>query len=697
MFRFAPALLVCLLACTSNTRADDAYPSLDQRLGRTITVVEKNQPTEKAVITQVWRLDDGTPCMQAVTQTSKTTMTLVENTSAKNAVDRIKIHRWVNGVRPVGCPLPPATQAPAATLKQTQYEAPKAPDAAKPVATTPTANDKVATIEGGLMPVLPKKEEVIVAPPAVISQPAPTVIKTLPSSVDVPVTRSIPSSVDVPVTRSLPSSVDVPVTRTLPSSVTAPPLPPVTPPAKVVVAPQSSVPAPIKTVPVTTTVQPPAAAQPATPAATVVVKPELVGGCEVVTVTENGVCRKYKVLGTSRDKHGVMTQRCQALDNNEIVTLNCDGCSSCAQAAAPCKPACAPAAVACAPVACTPAVKCEPAKVACTPAPVNCAPAKVACAPVCEPAKAACAPTVCKTECKPCETAKPCVTAAPCTTAAAPCNSCVTGAKPCNACDSKKDCNACASTKACDSCKPHCSLDRKCNTCGGVAGSCDACRGKGNCNDCGLFCERRSLSDLSCKRHCDDFGSISVPVPGVRLNACNGMPGGPPPQPLVPAFCTMNSSSVRCYMNAPQIVPYICMNQPFTSTMNAQISAGIYEQNGANGEAVANTLHLINVLAQSKEWENRQWAAQRLTQATLPTVRPYVEDALVAAAQTDRAPMVKVAAIRTLTELKSVRQDVLALLTNAAVDEDPRIKEAAKDAINSINKAYGVQQAGYNK
>ena len=36
MSRFAPALLVCLLACTSSTRADDAFPPLDQRLGRTL-------------------------------------------------------------------------------------------------------------------------------------------------------------------------------------------------------------------------------------------------------------------------------------------------------------------------------------------------------------------------------------------------------------------------------------------------------------------------------------------------------------------------------------------------------------------------------------------------------------------------------------------------------------------------------------
>jgi len=131
--------------------------------------------------------------------------------------------------------------------------------------------------------------------------------------------------------------------------------------------------------------------------------------------------------------------------------------------------------------------------------------------------------------------------------------------------------------------------------------------------------------------------------------------------------------------------------------MNSQISAGIYEQNGVNGEAVTSTLYLINVLAQSKEWENRQWAAQRLQGATLPTVRPYVEDALIAAAQGDRSPQVKVAAIRTLASLKSNRQEVMAMLSYAVVDEDPRIKEAANEAINVLYKSNGVQQASYAK
>jgi len=625
MFRFAPALLVCLLVTTSMIWSDDAFPSLDQRLGRTITVIEKSQPTEKAIITQVWRLEDGTPCMQAQGQTSKVQMTLVENPSAKAAADRIKIHRWVNGVRPEGCPVPPTTTASA--VKQTQYETPR-------TVVTSTTSDKVNSTEGGLMPVVPKKEEVVVVPPKVI--------------------------------RTIPSINEVPVTRTLPSVREVPPAPPVTPPATVIVRqPVSSAPAVIKTAPATTlptttvttkTVQPPAAAQPATPAPATTAKPELVGGCEIVTVTENGVARKYKILGTSRDKHGVVTQRCQSLDNNEIVTLNCDSCTACA----PSKPACPP-------VACTPApVKCDPPKVVCAPAPVKCEPAKVVCAPV-----------VTKTECKPCEPAK-----VACEPAKAPCDPAKTAcdSKPCDNA-ANKGCDPCADKKACDSCKTHATL------------------ANGSGNDCGTFCQRQSLFDQSCRsHHCrDNFCTISVPVPGVRLNTVNGMPGGPPPQPLIPAFCTMNSTSVRCYMNAPQIVPFMCLNPPFSNCMNAQITAGIFEQNGVNGEAVANTMHLINVLAQSKEWENRQWAAQRLQQATLPTVRPYVEDALMAAAQGDRAPMVKVSAMRTLAGMNSTRPDVLAMLAYAAEDADPRIKEAAREAMTTLAKTNGVQQAGYNK
>ncbi len=612
MLRFAPALLVCLLACTSQAAADDAFPSLDQRLGKTITVVEKNYPTEKAVITQVWRMEDGSPVMQAKTQTSNIEMTLVENTNAKAAAERIKIYRWVNGVRPANCPVAPqvVTQVKASEKAVTTN-----------VATTKTVTtDKVAATDGGLVPVLPKKTDV---------KAVTTVSNDVPV-VNVPVNpkTTVPAPVVVQQAPSVP--VSVPVKQITPTAVINTTV--VTQPAPV---PQAA-PAPAAAQKVTTTTTN---------------GRELVGCCEVITVTENGVARKYKILGTSRDRHGVMTHRCQALDNNEIVTLNCDNCGT--ACAAPAK------------------VECAPAKVACTPAPVACVPAPVKC----EPAKTVCPPVVAKVEVKPCEPAK--VACEPAKVACEPAKPCVTGTKACDPCANAKS--------ICDS-----SL---CGKCGQTAGSCDACSGK-DCTDCDTAHGHRVRGHrVRGGYDCE----INVPVPGVRLSTVNGVPGGPPPQPCVPAFCTMNSSSVRAYYCAPQIVPFYCLNQPFGDCLNAQISAGIHTMNPGNGEAVANTMHLINVLSQSGEWENRQWAATRLQQATLPTVRPYVEDALVAAAQHDRAPMVKVAAIRTLASMKSTRQDVLAMLAQATGDMDPRIKEAASEAMSSIMKANGVQQAGYSR
>lgn len=610
MSRYVPALLVCLLACTSQLKADDTFPSLDQRLGKTITVVEKNYPTEKAVITQVWRLEDGTPVMQAKTQTSQTQLTLVENTAAKTAAERIKVYRWTNDVRPVGCPLAPVM--PAQVVLSKTMEPVKKVDTIKvdvrPAVTVAPARvmpvtqsvvvkaEPVTSIDGGLVPVLVKKDE-------------PKTVTTVAASMPVATAMVKKSDVVVPNLPVPPVAKEVPVLPTINTTVVTTPAP--------------QVPAVLKTTVVTTPVQAQAPATVAQPAAS---SRELVGGCEVITITENGTARKYKILGTARDAHGAMTHRCQALDNNEIVTLNCDTCAKACNTCAPAQVACASA---------TP----------CVPVPVHC-----------EPCKPACPPVTVKTECKPCD---------PVQVACEPAKPCVPCAKP-----------------ACDPCQDKCNKG-------------DLAHGAG---DCGNHCAHSTLYDDSCKRArpCRT-ADINVPVPGVRLQAVNGIPGGPPPQPLIPAFCTMNSSSVRAYMCAPQLVPMVCMEKPFGDCLNNQIAAGIHQMNPGNGEAVTATMHLINVLAQSKEWENRQWAAQRLQQATLPTVRPYVEDALLTAAQHDRAPLVKVAAIRTLASMNSTRPDVVNMLAYAAADADPRIKEAAADAIQVLYKQNGVQQAGYSK
>ncbi len=581
MSRHVPALLVFVLAFTGPVRADDAKspPPLESRVGRTITVVEPQRPAEKALITQVWKLSDGSPVMQAQSKVSGLQMTLVENLRAKSAADAIKVYRWTkDGLAPMGCPVPPVV----AKVESAPKATPTVKNMSKPVA---TKSDKVLVSDGGLLPVMPKKDE-------------PKTVMTAGATQPISPTGSVANTT---------KKTKEDLTLTPPAS--APTSKPVAP-AKIMEAPT----APMK---VTTTVQAaPAKSAPAViiqTAPVVVAKPEMIGGCEVITVTENGQPRKYKVLGTSRDKDGMMAQRCQALDTGECVTLNCSNCSP-PVCNTPCPPACPP-------------VKCEPAKPVCPP--VACEvkkpePVKVPC----EPAKVACEPV------KKCEPA-PCVT---------------------KACDPCKDvvCERKVSRHKCDDC-------------------CDA-----GCDKCGHRFGRKI-------RDCwhDNFCQISVPVPGVRLSTANGMPSGPPPQPMVPAFCTMNSSSVRAYMCSPQCVPLCCLQQPFGHCLNSQIANGIAVANDpVEAEAIQNTLYLVNVLGTSKSWENRQWAAQRLQGATLPKVKPYVEDVLMASAQHDQHPQVRIASIRTLAQLNPARQEMLSLLSKAAPEGEPAAK---------------IQQAGSTK
>jgi hypothetical protein len=590
MFRIFPALLVSLLACTGPAWADDAKnsaPPLESRVGCTVTVVEANRPAEKATIVQVWRLDDGSPVMQAKSLASGLKLTMVENLTAKSAADRIKVYRWTaQGTAPAGCPNAPI-------IVQTSMQTP-----IQTVVKT-AASDKVAVTDGGLLPALPKKEEpktVLATPPAPLAQ-----------TVQKPMTNAMPLA--QPAKTELKTPAPTMLTSTSAAPVQAAPMPVVVKQNPVVQAR-------------------PAMVAPAVPVMAVPAQRELVDGCEVVSVTENGKTRKYKVIGSARDKDGIMTQRCQALDNSEIITLNCANC--CVPKAACASPVCAPAAVAC------PPVKCEVTKPVCPPV--------VACAPV-----------------KKCESA-PCV------------------------------------TKACEPCKEVCVKEQhhKCHVCGDTPGGCDACNGK-HSHHAHVAKEHASLSSMSCKfdHWHGKWCNISVPVPGVHLASVDGMPGGPPPQPMIPAFCTMNSCSIRAALCAPQCAPMGCLYQPFSACMNAQIQDGICQAHGAaEGEAIKNSLYLVNVLNSSKEWENRAWAAQRLEAASLPQVKPYVEDVLMAAIQNERAPQVRMAAMRTVAHLNPNRPDVQAMLAQAAMDSDPRIREAALDMLGKINT---VQQAGYAK
>lgn len=582
MTRYLPLLLAAWLTSGGLVQANDGMPTLESRVGRTITVVEAQKPNEKAMITHVWRLADGSPVMQAKSLATGLQMTIVENPKATTVAERIKVHRWTKeGVAPAGCPMMPvAKSAPVA---------PSAPPAAM------KSGKAVATTEGGLLPVLTKKDEAKPVTTVAATQPAK------PAPTNTPVANAPRSSVAVakpeskpvmPVVKSEPKQMPT-MAKTAPSMPAAPSM--IKPAQAVVVA------------------------QPAPAGAAVVApKPHLVGGREVITITENGKPRQFMIVGQGTNANGVMLTRCQAMDNGEIVTLNCGNCGT-----NNCAPVCPP-------------VKCEPVKPCPPPVVVKTMPPPPQVAKV-EPAKP---PVMEKVTPPPPPVAK---------------------TEPCPpVCDTK----------------------------------------------CAPVCDDRKLCKDDCDRHgrrgkrvkCDDdVGMINVPVPGVALGSA-GFPSCPPPQPLVPSFCTANSTSVRCALASPLLVPLKCMYQPFTPCMNATIATGIglAAKDPMEAEAIQNTLYLVNVMQTSREWENRQWAADRLVMASLPTLKPYVEDCLMAAAQYDRAPHVKASAIRTLAVLKPMRPDLMGLFAQSMGDPHPMVQQAAGQAIESLMKG-SMQQAGYQK
>jgi hypothetical protein len=348
---------------------------------------------------------------------------------------------------------------------------------------------------------------------------------------------------------------------------------------------------------------------PKAPAAPVAAnRPHLIGGCEVITVTENGKPRQYKVVGQAGN-----LRRCQALDTGEYITLDCGACGT--NQCVPTMP--------CPPVVtkpCPPLVVVKPA-----PPPPPVAKVEPIKPPVMEKVTP---PSVVKTEPAPCPPV---------------------------------------------ACEPKC------------ATVCD----DGKCDD-----RVRSGKRVKCD---DDIGMINVPVPGVALGSI-GSSAGLPPQPLVPSFCTANSTSVRCALNSPLLVPLKCMQQPFTPCMNATICTGIglASKDPVEAEAIKNTLYLVNVMQTSREWENRQWAAERLAMASLPTLKPYVEDCLMVAAQYDRVPHVKASAIRTLAVLKPMRSDLMPFLAASMGDAHPMVQQAAGQAMDSLMKG-AMQQVGYQK
>jgi hypothetical protein len=113
-------------------------------------------------------------------------------------------------------------------------------------------------------------------------------------------------------------------------------------------------------------------------------------------------------------------------------------------------------------------------------------------------------------------------------------------------------------------------------------------------------------------------------------------------------------------------------------------------------QSLQNTVYLMTVLQSSGVPAQREWAAMKL-QGVDPTIQPYVVEALVTAAKSDNAPLVRAASIQSLGHMGAATPPVMALLEGAVQDRDPRVRDEAVQAMHVLSgkPASDIQTAGY--
>lgn len=75
---------------------------------QTLTVAEPGRPPEKCALLQAWRLDDGSPAMKVKSLATGEIMTVVEPIQSPATKDRFRVYRWGKSVvPPPGSPVPP--------------------------------------------------------------------------------------------------------------------------------------------------------------------------------------------------------------------------------------------------------------------------------------------------------------------------------------------------------------------------------------------------------------------------------------------------------------------------------------------------------------------------------------------------------------------------------------------------------------
>jgi hypothetical protein len=224
---------------------------------------------------------------------------------------------------------------------------------------------------------------------------------------------------------------------------------------------------------------------------------------------------------------------------------------------------------------------------------------------------------------------------------------------------------------------------------------------------------------------------LPVPVPLVPLVTANPRPEASPPQPPINSFSTLQSNAMAKY--APQTpLPAVCPicrrpmetgpsslpvqqvngpSAPGCPTCSLPVAGPVSGTRWTRGPAepvsqspvmvnvrrlvtepeaqsMQNTVYLMTVLQASGVPTQREWAAQKLRGCD-PQAQPYVVDALLTAAKTDGAAIVRAASIQSLAHMKVSTPPVLSLLEHAKTDVDPRVRDEAIQAVRYLTSGPG--------
>jgi HEAT repeat protein len=91
----------------------------------------------------------------------------------------------------------------------------------------------------------------------------------------------------------------------------------------------------------------------------------------------------------------------------------------------------------------------------------------------------------------------------------------------------------------------------------------------------------------------------------------------------------------------------------------------------------------MSVLQRSSSLEQREWAAENLGQFDGAT-NPRVVDALALAARKDESPVVRLASLRSLAQMKVQTLPVITAVREALQDGDPRVRAEAEKILHQL-------------